>query len=131
MSDEKRFTRMSRREIAVAFLRDVVAGKIHQAYQDYVSPVMRHHNAYSAGDSVSLEKAMQENHLQFPHKFIDIKHVIEEGEFIAVHSHVRLEESSAGIVTVHIFRFEGSLIVELWDIGQAVPENSPNMNGVF
>jgi hypothetical protein len=32
---------------------------------------------------------------------------------------------------VHIFRFQNDLIAELWDIGQAVPENSPNQFGMF
>lgn len=32
---------------------------------------------------------------------------------------------------VHVFRFQGNLIAELWDVGQAVPENSPNEYGMF
>jgi predicted SnoaL-like aldol condensation-catalyzing enzyme len=32
---------------------------------------------------------------------------------------------------VHIFRFRGDKIVELWDLGQEVPESSPNENGMF
>jgi predicted SnoaL-like aldol condensation-catalyzing enzyme len=32
---------------------------------------------------------------------------------------------------VRIFRFEGDRIVELWDVGQQAPKNSPNDNGVF
>jgi predicted SnoaL-like aldol condensation-catalyzing enzyme len=35
------------------------------------------------------------------------------------------------VALVHIFRFEGNLIAELWDIGQAAPENSPNEYGMF
>jgi predicted SnoaL-like aldol condensation-catalyzing enzyme len=31
---------------------------------------------------------------------------------------------------VHIFRFDGGLIAELWDIGQPVPEDSPNERGL-
>ena len=29
------------------------------------------------------------------------------------------------------FRFQGDRIVELWDLGQPVPEKSPNENGMF
>jgi predicted SnoaL-like aldol condensation-catalyzing enzyme len=32
---------------------------------------------------------------------------------------------------VHIFRFEQGRIVELWDLGQEVPESSPNQYGMF
>ena len=36
-----------------------------------------------------------------------------------------------GAALVHLFRFEGDRIAELWDIGQAVPEQSVNANGMF
>ena len=35
------------------------------------------------------------------------------------------------LALVHIFRFEGHRVAELWDIGQAAPDNSPNENGMF
>jgi predicted SnoaL-like aldol condensation-catalyzing enzyme len=36
-----------------------------------------------------------------------------------------------GFALVHIFRFAGDRIIEMWDIAQAVPEISPNKNGMF
>src|SRR5262249_13848809 len=44
---------------------------------------------------------------------------------------VRQKPGDLGAAVVHIFKFEGNLIVELWDMGQAVPEDSPNENGMF
>jgi len=32
---------------------------------------------------------------------------------------------------VHIFRFKGGRIAELWDIGVQEPEDSPNQHGLF
>jgi len=32
---------------------------------------------------------------------------------------------------VHIFRFEGERIAELWDLGQPVPDGSPNEDGML
>jgi predicted SnoaL-like aldol condensation-catalyzing enzyme len=32
---------------------------------------------------------------------------------------------------VHIVRFDGEKIAEMWDVGQAVPADSPNENGMF
>jgi predicted SnoaL-like aldol condensation-catalyzing enzyme len=32
---------------------------------------------------------------------------------------------------VHIFRFEGNQIIEEWEVGQEVPQDSPNEHGVF
>jgi predicted SnoaL-like aldol condensation-catalyzing enzyme len=36
-----------------------------------------------------------------------------------------------GAALVHIFRFHGGEILELWDIAQAVPKDCPNENGMF
>jgi hypothetical protein len=36
-----------------------------------------------------------------------------------------------GAAVVHTFRFEGDRIAELWDIGQPVPADSVNDNGMF
>jgi len=36
-----------------------------------------------------------------------------------------------GAAVVHIFRFEDDRIVELWDLGQAIPQDSPNRHGMF
>jgi predicted SnoaL-like aldol condensation-catalyzing enzyme len=39
-------------------------------------------------------------------------------------------EDRSGAV-VHIFRFAGNHIVEMWDLGQQIPDNMPNENGMF
>jgi predicted SnoaL-like aldol condensation-catalyzing enzyme len=74
---------------------------------------------------------MQANALQNPDKVMDVKRVIAEGELVAVHSHVQQKPGDRGAVVVHIFRFENGHIVELWDLGQPVPEESPNQFGMF
>jgi predicted SnoaL-like aldol condensation-catalyzing enzyme len=60
-----------------------------------------------------------------------VKRIIAEGDFVVTHSHVRQEPSDLGAAVVHIFRFENGRIVELWDLGQSVPEQSPNQYGMF
>jgi predicted SnoaL-like aldol condensation-catalyzing enzyme len=121
----------SRKHAAVSFLQLVVAGKIQEAYATYVEPDMRHHNMAFAGDAASLEQAMEENHARFPHKIFDVKLTLEDGDLVAVYSHIRLNREDRGFAAVHIFRFADERIVEMWDIGQPVPENSPNEHGMF
>jgi len=74
---------------------------------------------------------MKENAVQNPDKVLEVKRAIAEGEFVVVHSHVRQKPGDLGAAVVHIFRFEKGHIVELWDLGQPVPEKSPNQNGMF
>lgn len=71
------------------------------------------------------------NARQNPSKRLDILHVLEDGDLVAVHSHVRQTPDDRGAAMVHLFRFEGDRIAELWDIGQPVPAESPNPNGMF
>ena len=119
------------KEAAVDFLQLVVKRKIHEAYQKYVHPDMQHHNVYFAGDATSLEKAMEESHAKFPNTVLEIKHVLGDGDLVAVHSHVRMTKDQLGVGVVHLFRFANNKIVEMWDVGQSVPETSPNKNGMF
>lgn len=127
----KKSKKISHKDAATSFLQMVIAGKTHEAYTAYVRKEMRHHNVSFAGDAASLEKAMEEDNVQHPRKFIDIKRAVQQGDVVMVHSHVRLEASQPGYATVHIFRFDGDCIAEMWDIIQAVPESSPNKNGMF
>jgi predicted SnoaL-like aldol condensation-catalyzing enzyme len=74
---------------------------------------------------------MKENHLEMPNKQLTIKNVIGDGDLVAVHSHIVLPLNETGMAVVHLFRFQGDKIVEFWDIGQPVPEDSPNHDGMF
>jgi predicted SnoaL-like aldol condensation-catalyzing enzyme len=124
-------TDLSRKEAATSFMRLVAAGKVREAYQKFVSPDFRHHNPFFRGDADSLKIAMEENAAKNPGKVLEIQRTLEDGDFVAVHSHIRQNPHDAGAAAVHIFRFQDSRIAELWDIGQPVPENSPNGNGMF
>ncbi len=121
----------SRKQAALSFLRLAASGKVREAYQDHVAPDFRHHNVYFRGDAESLMKGMEENAVKNPNKVLEVRRAIEEGDLVAVHSHVRMKPGDRGVALVHIFKFRDDRIVELWDLGQPVPENSPNENGMF
>ena len=116
--------------IAIAFLTNAAHGKLDEAYH-HISANFRHHNAYFPGDTESLKGGMADAHKQFPNTEIEIQRAIAEGDLVAVHSRVQHAPDTAAIAVVHIFRFEGNQIVELWDVGMEVPKDSPNETGVF
>ena len=120
-----------RKQSAISFLRLAASGKLDEAYSNYISSNFRHHNPYFAGDAESLKAGMAEAHEKFPDTTLEIQHVLEEGDLVAVHSRVRHSTDTPEIAVVHIFRFEGDRIAELWDIGQEAPKESPNENGLF
>jgi predicted SnoaL-like aldol condensation-catalyzing enzyme len=121
----------ARKQAAVQFLQLVIAGKIDEAYQKYVDMQGKHHNpSFPAGFPV-LRKAMIENHVQYPNKHFTVKKVLGDGDLVAIHSHIVLQPGETGMVAVHLFRFDGDRIVEMWDCSQAVPADSPNKDGYF
>ncbi|HET7522077.1 MAG TPA: nuclear transport factor 2 family protein [Bacillales bacterium] len=121
----------SKKEKAVSFLQLVASGEVRKAYNNYVGTGFCHHNPYFRGDAKSLMSAMEENAAENPDKIFEVKRAIEEKELVVTHSHVKQNPEDLGAAVVHIFRFEDDRIVELWDLGQPVPENSPNENGIF
>jgi predicted SnoaL-like aldol condensation-catalyzing enzyme len=123
--------RQSKKEAAVAFLRLASAGKAREAFDAHAADGFRHHNAYFRGDADSLRAGMEQNAAQFPNKIFEVQRTLEDGDFVAVHSRVRLAPEMPDVAVVHIFRFSGERIVEMWDVGQQAPADSPNENGVF
>lgn len=119
------------KKIAETFLKLVVQGNVREAYERYIGTNFCHHNPFFPSDANSLMKAMEENAVKNPHKNLDINLSIEEKKMVVVYSHVKQNRDDLGIAVVHIFRFEGEKIVELWDLGQSIPENSPNEKGMF
>jgi predicted SnoaL-like aldol condensation-catalyzing enzyme len=118
-------------DAAIAFLELSASGQAHEAFEKFIGSDFRHHNPYFAGSVAALLMAMEENARQNPNKVLEIKRTIAEGEFVVVHSHVRQKPGDLGAAVVHIFRFEAGRIVELWDVGQLIPKESPNPYGMF
>ncbi len=119
------------KDAAVSFLKMASSGDVREAYSKFVGPGFKHHNPYFEGSAETLMAAMEENARDNPNKTLDVKRAIAEGDLVAVHSHVRLKPEDRGGAVVHLFRFKEGRIVELWDLGQEVPEQSPNQYGMF
>ena len=123
---------MSRKNSAVTFLKLASAGKVDDAYAKFIAPDFVHHNQYFKGDRESLRLAMADAHAKSPNKLIDVKQVFEDGDFVVTHSLVvRTNPSDPDVAVVHIFRFDGDKVVELWDLGQLLSKDSPNERGAF
>ena len=120
----------TQKEIAIAFLTNAATGKLDEAYT-LIGSNFRHHNPHFKGDADSLQAGMADAHKQFPNTKIDVQRAIAEGDLVAVHSRVQHAPDRPAIAVVHIFRFEGEKIAELWDVGMEVPQDSPNDNGAF
>jgi predicted SnoaL-like aldol condensation-catalyzing enzyme len=119
------------RDIAVGFLELVAEGRIDEAYERYVDPGGRHHNVHTPAGFEALREGMKENEDRFPDKELTVKLVIGDGEMVAVYSRLVMTPGDTGMAVVHMFRVADGKIAELWDSGQAIPEDSPNTDGPF
>ena len=121
----------SLKEAAIEFMTLVASGKVPEAYERHIGQNFRHHNPYFRGDAQSLQTAMAENAAQNPNKKLDVQFALEDGNRVAVFSRIKQNPDDRGSAVVHLFRFEGDRIMELWDVGQAIPENRVNENDMF
>ena len=122
---------MGNKDAAISFLQLAASGRAREAFERHAAPGFRHHNPYFKGDAQTLMAGMDDHHREFPRKSCEVKQAIEEGDRVVLHAHVRFNPGDRGYALVHIFRFEGARIAELWDLGQEVPESSPNEHGMF
>jgi predicted SnoaL-like aldol condensation-catalyzing enzyme len=123
---------MSKKESATTFLKMASSGNVDEAYARFIAPDFIHHNQYFRGDRESLKSAMAEAHAKSPNKLFDVKQVFEDGDFVITHSLVvRSGPEDPDVAVVHIFRFRGDKVVELWDLGQLLSKDSSNENGAF
>lgn len=116
---------------AIQFLQLAACGQAPQAFERYVATGFRHHNPHFPGDAGSLCDAMQDNARAYPAKVLQVQRTLQDGQLVAVHSRVQLDEGLPSIAVVHILRFEAGRIVELWDVGAPEPEQSANQYGMF
>lgn len=122
---------MTKKEIVENFLKLAASGHPHEAFRLYVGKNFKHHNIHFKGDAQTLMLAMEESARTNPNKIFKIHHIIADHDLVAVHSHLKQNSSDLGFVVVHIFKFESDKIVELWDLGQPIPGDMINENGMF
>ena len=121
----------SKKDAAISFLRLAATGRARDAARQYLAAGFRHHNPYFAAGADPLMQGMDDNARDNPEKRLDVLRAIEEGDLVAVHSRVQHRRDDRGAAVIHLFRFAGDRIEELWDLGMMVPEESVNSDGMF
>lgn len=121
----------TKKESAQNFLKLAAEGNPREAFKLYVGKDFKHHNVYFKGDANTLMIAIEEDAKMNPDKIFEIQRTLEDGDLVAVHSRFRQYPNDPDWAVMHIFRFEGDKVVELWDFAQAAPAEMINENGMF
>ncbi len=122
---------MPNKQIAIEFLTMAAAGEVAEAYARHVAPQFTHHNPHFAHDRQSLLDAMAASAEAEPNKSFEVMRVLEDADTVAVHSRLTRVSANAQYAVVHLLKFSDGKIVEMWDIVQEVPADSPNAIGMF
>lgn len=123
---------MSNKASAIEYLGMAAAGDVLAAYARHVAPGFTHHNPHFAQDRQSLLDAMAQSSATDPNKSFEVIQAIEDADTVAVHSRLTRASADVRYAVVHILKFDGDgKIVEMWDVVQEVPTDSPNALGMF
>ena len=116
------------KNIAVAFYKTVIEGRVEDAFRLYAGTPYRQHNPLIEDGMEGLRKvATWLRDARF-----EIKRVFADGDHVIFHSHCHgLSDNPRGEAVVDVFRLEGGKVVEHWDVIQPIPETSANINTMF
>ncbi|XHH10465.1 MAG: ester cyclase [Candidatus Bathyarchaeia archaeon] len=105
--------------------------KPQQAVTKYIGDNYRQHNP-DAPDGPQGVIQYSTNYIKtHPQLHLEFKHIIAEGDFVVLHSHLKPNPSDRGFAVVDIFRVENDKLVEHWDVRQPIPAQSANKNSMF
>jgi Uncharacterized protein conserved in bacteria len=96
-------------------------------HEDYVQ-----HNPKVPSGLKGFVSCFRDGHfVKFPDFKVYIKHIIEDGNMVAVHTHAVSAPGDIGSAVVDIYRLEDGKVAEHWDVIQMIPKDSVHNNGMF
>jgi predicted SnoaL-like aldol condensation-catalyzing enzyme len=84
------------------------------------------HNQMAGPGQGGLKRFLDMIREQTPEAVHDVKRAFVDGDHVTVHYHVRRWPGDPGWAVIDIFRIEGGMIAEHWDVMQDVVEGGPN-----
>ena len=123
---------LSNREIVSRFV-DLFyrQGRVREAFMTYVAPAYIQHNPVASDGRDAAIAALEPFFASQPHAIREVQRIIVDGNLAAVHVRLRQNPQDRGFAVVDILRLENGMIVEHWDVIQAVPEHSNNSHPMF
>jgi predicted SnoaL-like aldol condensation-catalyzing enzyme len=118
-------------DVTLAMYRDVLIAMNPDAVDRYISPDYIQHSSLAEPTIAALKQFLAKVHAESPDAQQSIKRAFVDGDHVIVHVHVERWPGDPGLAVIDIFRLEGGMIVEHWDVIQDVPAKPINPNGMF
>jgi predicted SnoaL-like aldol condensation-catalyzing enzyme len=120
------------KKTVVAFYKEAhFDGDVDGAIARYVGDTYVQHTPASEDGVEGLRGYINAFLKNFPNAKGDIKHVLADGDLVAVHASWTSLVSENGDVSVDLFRVKNGKLVEHWDVVQGIPNASKNTNTMF
>jgi predicted SnoaL-like aldol condensation-catalyzing enzyme len=104
--------------------------RVHEAFERHVAADYVQHNP-NIPDGRDAAVAALEPKFSAASFSTEVKLVLVDGEYAAVHVHARTGPQERGGAVADLYRLAGGRIVEHWDVLQPVPEASANEHPMF
>jgi predicted SnoaL-like aldol condensation-catalyzing enzyme len=118
-------------ELVIAMYNDVLIAMNPDKVDEYISPDYIQHTSLAAPGRDALKVFLAKVLVESPDAVQTIHRSMVDGDLVMVHVHVVRWPGDPGLAVVDIFRCEGGMIAEHWDVLQDVPTNPVNSNGMF
>lgn len=118
------------RQIVEEFLDLIRHRRVREAFERHVADDYIQHSPTACNGRESAI-ALVEKFVSAPGYRRSVERLIEDGDMVAAHLHLQLEEDDPGLAIVDIWRFEAGKMVEHWDVVQKVPKMTASGNSMF
>ncbi|MFF4021155.1 nuclear transport factor 2 family protein [Streptomyces sp. NPDC001843] len=119
------------KKVVTALFHEIAVEKDPSAFERYAVDPFYEHNPQHADGVAAAKELFTGLFASNPEVTIDVKRVIAEGDYVAVHHHLKLNPDDRGFSCIEFFRVRDGKIVEHWDAVQPVPETAANDNTMF
>ncbi len=122
---------MNNKEIIKGLYAEVFNGHNLEATKNFIKEDYIQHNPRVENGREGFVKFFKETFGRHPKFKIEIKHLIADGDYVAVHTHATGMNLQLGAAVVDIYRLEDGKVAEHWDVIQNIPETSINGHTMF
>ena len=118
-------------ELVLVMYRDVLIPFDSSQVDRYIAPGYIQHSSLAPPGRQALKDFLDFIRGQSPDAQTHIKRSFVDGNHVICHTHVIRHKGDPGLAVVDIFRIEGGLIVEHWDVLMEVPAKPVNTLSMF
>jgi predicted SnoaL-like aldol condensation-catalyzing enzyme len=115
----------------LAMYRDVLMALDSGRVDDYILHSYIQHSTLAEPGVQALKDWLAARRADSPDAVQTIHRSFADGDHVIVHVHVSRWKGDPGFAVVDIFRMEGGMIAEHWDVLQEVPATPINSNSMF